>query len=354
MRAQPADEERVLREAFEWRERLEIEDETSNAERDFQLWLSQDYRHEEAYERAKTYVAAFDYLGAEDLDPEHLRRLPIERVSHHLQQFKTALSRPAFRIGAIVAAFALISAPAAYFALLRATSEPVQIASAEHSTNRAERKTVTLSDGTRATLDASTTITTRMTETVRKVTLTGGAALFDITPDAARPFSVLAGDLMATARGTEFDVRSNGGVYRVAVAEGSVEVSFPYVLNGSPKPLRTRQLLQAGEQVAATDEAGLRPKAAISVERIGAWRESILLYDGATLGEMVADANRFSEREIVFAESNGLLSEREISGSFRADDIPGMLSMMSLSFDVSIDQSDLERVVIRAAPSQPE
>ncbi|MEM8985094.1 MAG: FecR domain-containing protein [Pseudomonadota bacterium] len=344
------DDERLLHEAFDWRERLETDAPASAVRRDFQLWLARDYRHEEAFERAKTYVAAFDNLKADDLDPKHLEPLPVEQFSYFLNQIKSAFSTSLFRISAAAAALALIVGPALFLAISSETSDPTQIVVAEHSTDKTQLNTITLSDGTVVTLDASTTITTAMTDTARKVTLSGGAAHFDITPDATRPFSVFAGDLKATAKGTEFDVRSNGGVYRVAVAEGSVEVSFPYILDDGQTSLRTRQLLEAGEQVAATNETGLRRKASIAVRQVGAWRESILLYDGATLGEMIADANRFSEREIVLSASDGNLSNRQISGSFRADDVPGMLSMMSLGFDVSIDESDPARVVISAAP----
>ncbi|MEM8937180.1 MAG: FecR domain-containing protein [Pseudomonadota bacterium] len=343
------EEERLLREALDWRACFQSGDVTKAVRRDFEFWLAEDYRHEDAYERAMTYSDALDHLKTDDIDPKHLDYLLVERVSHLVDQIRSGFSKPALSFSA--AAIVLAVLPTLYFAMPRETSRPIQVTTAEYMTEKSEQSVITLSDGTRVTLDASTKITTAMTDTARRVTLSGGAALFDVTPDAERLFSVIAGDLRATAKGTTFSVRNNGGVYRVAVAEGTVEVSFPFMLDGNLGQTRTRQLLEVGEQVAATNDAGLRPKASISVQRVGAWRESILLYDGATLGEMIADANRFSEREIILEDSGVGLSQRQISGSFRTDDVPGMLSMMSLSFDVHINESDPDQVVITTAPA---
>ncbi|MEM0909798.1 MAG: FecR domain-containing protein [Pseudomonadota bacterium] len=344
-------DERLLREAFDWRERLDAEDVTEHDRNEFQHWLDEDVRHKRAYKRANTYVASFDFLKEEHLDPKHLEPLPFEGSSHFLTRFKSILATPNVRVVAMLMAILLITAPVLYLVTSEIGVSKGQIQTTSYVTQTSERRTIRLGDGTAVTMDASTEMIIAMSDDHRSVRLVRGAALFDVSSDPKRPFSVSTSDLKATAKGTEFDIRSNGGVYRVGVAEGSVEVSFPHVVNGNQMQMRKRTLLAAGEQVAATNVTGMRTKSSISTQSVGAWRQSILLYDGATLGEMIADANRYSEREIVFEGKDDSMLQRQMSGSFRSDDVMGMLNMVSLSFDLQINDGHSNRIVITSDSS---
>ena len=165
---------------------------------------------------------------------------------------------------------------------------------ASYSSQIGETKRVTLEDGTQAILGAATQIQAAFGPGTRVVRLSGGAAFFEVVADPDRPFSVEAGDLTATAIGTQFDVRSNAGVFRVAVAEGTVRVSYPFTIGGKATSLRSRRNLTAGQEVAATQQQGLRTVEAIDAGKVGAWRQGRLVYLGATVAELVADANRYS------------------------------------------------------------
>ncbi|MEM8862594.1 MAG: FecR/PupR family sigma factor regulator, partial [Chloroflexota bacterium] len=105
------EQDRLLRRAFGWRNRLEDDNIRASDKKDFQRWLAQDYRHEEAFERAKTYVAAFDYLRAENLEPQHLKPLLIERVSSFLINTRSFVSRPKWRFSIAAFAVAIIIMP---------------------------------------------------------------------------------------------------------------------------------------------------------------------------------------------------------------------------------------------------
>ncbi|MEM8936974.1 MAG: hypothetical protein AAGC77_11260, partial [Pseudomonadota bacterium] len=147
--------------------------------------------------------------------------------------------------------------------------------------------------------------------------------------------------------GTVFGVRNNGGVVRVAVAEGRVQAAFPMMVRGKPSGMVTRQALIAGQEVAATSDDGLRDVRPINVEQVGAWRAAALIYERATLSELVADANRYSEREIRLQEGADELGDLEITASFSGEDIDGLLSMLPQTFPVDVHRDGRGAIVIR-------
>lgn len=336
-----ADYAALSRAAHEWRERAHGEDATDADREALTAWLAEDIRHEEAYDRAATFWAAYDHLHEEDIDPALMppRQTLLSMLSAKL---KTLAARLQFRIAAAAVLFAAIMAPA--FFIVTGLNNPAPVAAepvvAAYSAGVAQTRIVTLEDGTVATLGALTEIEVSMSDRRRAVALKRGAALFDAAPDPARPFSVKAGDLTATALGTQFDVRNNGGVFRVAVAEGRVEIAYPHLVGGAPSTLMTRRTLNAGQAVAASEERGLRGVKDVPLDEISAWRHQKLIYDGATLGELVADANRYDERDIILSDDAPAIAGQTVTASFDAANIDRMLRMIALSFPVEIDRSD--------------
>ncbi|MEM6537351.1 MAG: FecR domain-containing protein [Pseudomonadota bacterium] len=343
-------DETLSRIAHEWRERINSSDAAAEDREALDVWLAEDIRHEEAFDRAETYWAAFDHLRREDIDADLLPQAKAGLLAQFIDQAKTLFAPAPMKFAMAAAGIAVIAVPVALNTFqtepaVQATPAPVL---AKFETGTAETTVVTLEDGTVATLGARTRIETAMSDRARTVTLKSGAAFFDVVPDASRPFSVEAGELTATALGTEFDVRSNGGVFRVAVAEGRVEVAYPYMIDDRPTRLVTRRTLDPGQEVAATKDEGLRPIRTVAAEDVGAWREQKLIYDGGTLGELVADANRYSDKAIVLTESAQAFADRTITASFDANNIDRMLSMLALSYPIEIDDSDAGALRLRA------
>ena len=75
------------------------------------------------------------------------------------------------------------------------------------ATGPAEQRTVELSDGTQVSLNANSRVVVQYDDRVRKVTLTSGEALFNVTKHQPRPFVVVIGDRKVIAMGTSFVVR---------------------------------------------------------------------------------------------------------------------------------------------------
>ena len=93
-----------------------------------------------------------------------------------------------------------------------------------HQTAIAEHRDIVLTDGSRVSIGAKSSLSVNFSSEKRIVVLEAGEALFEVAHDAERPFVVLAGASTITAVGTAFNVRREGNRVVVTVTEGTVEV----------------------------------------------------------------------------------------------------------------------------------
>ncbi|WP_198526918.1 FecR domain-containing protein, partial [Sphingomonas sp. Ant20] len=123
------------------------------------------------------------------------------------------------------AACATVVAPLALWRFADDTPA-VQVAETPvYRTATRQRLMVTLSDGSRLTLDTDTRVRMAYTRTERRLVLERGQALFEVAKHQTRPFVVTAGAQAVTAHGTAFDVRLETSAVRVALLEGLVSVA---------------------------------------------------------------------------------------------------------------------------------
>ena len=341
----------ILRTAHDWRCRMDQPDTAAVERGAFERWLAADPRHAELYDRAVTFYQAMGTLEGDELGDQVLRKTPFERW--FLFKARTAdLFRPqSFKVATAMGAVASIALAAFVVLSVRSGPEPLSGSPilASYETGIGEILEVTLSDGTVVTLGAASAVETSFSDAGRTAVLTAGSALFDVESDAKRPFTVKAGALNARVLGTVFDVKRSADLVRVSVAEGSVEVSYPFLVNEEPSSMRTRREVAAGEQVAARESEGLQATRSINIAAVGAWREEKLYYNGARLAELVADANRYSEARVVIEGDVETVSNHLVQGSFNANDIDGMLSILSDIYPVEIDRSETGVIRIREA-----
>ena len=160
----------------------------------------------------------------------------------------------------------------------------------------------------------------------RGVTLVSGEAWFDVAKDRTRPFVVAAGDHTVTAVGTSFDVRLEPAGLRVAVVEGRVAVDAA----GRGRISE----VGAGERMDVTGEtAFVRASGPIA----GDWRRGRLEFDGASMGEVVAEMNRYRSVPIVVADPK--VAAMRISGVFHAGESSGFLEALPLTHPVRVEAS---------------
>ncbi|MEM9262402.1 MAG: FecR domain-containing protein [Pseudomonadota bacterium] len=342
----------ILRTAHDWRHRMGRL-QTSRAEREaFDDWLAADPRHAELYDRAVTFYEAMGALEADDLGPRVLRQTARERWYLFKVRMASLLAPLTSRSGvaaaglAGVAVFGLVLIVAIFYVANPPASDLA--ITAQYETAIGETREFSLPDGTVVTLGAASAVETAFAGDARTATLTAGAAVFDVASDAQRPFTVEAGDLRAKVLGTVFDVTRSGDLVRVGVAEGRVEVRYPVVVGDAAIGVTARKDVAAGEQIAARASEGLGDVLNVNVDTVGAWRNNTLYYQGERLSDLVADANRYSEDRVVIEGDVALVSNYRVQGSFKADDIDGMLTVLSEVYPVTIDRSKEGVIAIRS------
>lgn len=339
--------EHIKTTAVEWR-LLVLDGELSPKEQQaFDCWLSEDVRHAEAYEHAAVIWAALGTIRPEGLEPA----LCDTRAHGAVQRILSTLEAGNFfeRRSMISATAAVIGVGVlALFAWERDVTDvvPAPVITA-YETKKGETRSVMLSDATAVTLGADSALRVTMSGTKRRVELSRGAAAFDVSANPERPFVVEAQSLTVTVTGTVFDVRNNGDVVRLSVAEGVVEASHPWMIANAPTHLVTRRQVTAGQRLTATTDQGLSNVESFRVQNFATWRDDRLRYAGATLKELIADANRYSAREIVL---DGLTSELEsarVAVSFSGQDIDSLLATLPDMFAVEVARADDGTILIR-------
>lgn len=315
----------------------------------FERWLTADPRHRRAFERA----VAVDHVLA-GLDRGMFDARLHETAADVRPQQHTPNPKPLRSPGLWAAAAAILICALAL--ILRPYASEPQADAAPRVTERVletgigEIAQAVLEDGTQVTLGASTTLELTFSARTRTLQLRHGDALFDVAADADRPFTVAANNLRATALGTRFEVRHNGGVARVAVAEGIVEVTHPVMIGGRTSGITSQARLQAGQQVQADRRDGLAEAQSDSQHKIATWREARLDYLQAPLEEVLATANRYTPAELLLHDPEQRLVNATVSGSFKSNNIDNLIDSLPQILPVTVDRSMAGRVLVQAQP----
>ena len=338
-----AKDTRVQREAAFWFSLIETDAPSEADSTRFRQWLAENPANAEAYEA----------LAAIWRDSGKLTHLADLERPHSFRKERR-------RRGPLPAWGAHIKAPAAALAGLVLVGLVLMTllewpfgggAQRVHVTDIGEIHELTLADGSAVTLGPKSRLEVAFTQAERRVALSAGEAFFEVARDADRPFVVAADGTTIRALGTRFNVHEGPRGLTVAVAEGTVEVARTAPAGrpeGTEAAAEERRRLSAGEKVVAFAEGGLAPVERIAPELPGAWRQGRLVYENATLAEVVADANRYSRTPIEIGAP--ALAELRVFATFRASDIDRLIADLEQSLPVVADRTPAGRIVLRPAP----
>lgn len=266
----------IAAQAADWIVRRDGGEMTMADEAAFALWCEEP-THREALVRLEKVWGLLD----EEAEPAHAEPLPdLPRLREALPPVRAHHARPpvkprrrALAAGGIAAAVAL-----AFFGA--AQDWPMRLR-ADHMTGIGERRDVVLVDGSHVRLDSGSAIALDYSGSQRRVRLLAGAALFEVAPDRARPFTVEADGGSVTALGTAFLVRDEGARASVTVTEHSVRV----VGDGRAAVIAEGQRADFGRDVLH----GPLPAQGDAT----AWTRGRLVVVDRPLGEVVAEIARY-------------------------------------------------------------
>lgn len=317
---------RIEKQACEWLAVMRSDCKTAGEVEQFRAWLEADARHQAAYD--EIYAHWLELSGLREMiDPASCQTLGTPRAGQRFAAM--ALTRPA-----LAAAAGALLTVALLFAL---TARPPAPEAGDYTTSTAEIKEVQLPDASQATLGALSALEVAYSATERRVTLIAGEAFFAVEPDAARSFVVVVADAEIRALGTKFEVRRSRAGVRVSVLEGKVEVT--------QTRLSAKRVLAAQERVRVEPSGRLSEIQPVRQSRPGLWRQGRLVYENATLSEVMSDADRYYAGNIIIDAED--LRTLPVSAAFRTDQIQEMMDALSLSLPISVRKLSNGDLVVR-------
>jgi transmembrane sensor len=317
MSHRPKSDDEARAEAARWFARVQAGEMDADERRALEDWRRRDSKNQREYEALERV-----WNTAQKIPAERLRALAEEppKAAPKGQQRGASWRAPlAYAAGCSVVIAAALAAYSWYQA------QPTFAVSLE--TARGERKRVSLPDGSMIEMNVSSRGDAGYYRARRAITLTTGEMLFTVERDPTRPFTIDAGNGKITVIGTRFNVRRDGDEVSVTVSEGTVEVS------GRDNSARFRLTAGLGAQV---DAAGrVQEPRPIDVTAVTAWRDGKLIFDGATLAEVVREVMRYRERPIRITDAR--IAQLRLSSIFSINDTDALLSALPKILPVEVN-----------------
>jgi transmembrane sensor len=310
-----ADVTRIKRECREWLALLQS-GEASEADRArFADWLRADPRHQRAYDGLQMLWRDISTLSQlrelEPVPPRPVRRPASRRL--------LPLAAAAAAAGLAIALF--LSQPQSIQPPL--TTAAVQ--TEEYQTQLGEVRAIRLADGSTLTLGARSHAIVSFTDSERRVRLEQGEAYFDVAKNPARPFYVAAPGTAIRVVGTRFDVRLSDSHVRVAVDEGIVAVND------------RSAALTRGQRIDVLPDGAMTAVTQVDGSEVAAWREGRLIYDGATLAEVVSDLSRYRPNVTLSSVEAGKL---RVTAGLRVEQIDQFVDRLPDILPVRVTRTD--------------
>jgi transmembrane sensor len=228
-----------------------------------------------------------------------------------------------------------------------------------YSTQVGEQRSISLSDGSMIELNARSQVRIRFSKEQRSVDLIEGQALFNIAKDRTRPFVVTSEGTQVRAVGTEFDVYQKHGGTIVTVVEGRVAIvrdglaasenseglarspASPHLpaMDTSSSLFSGIVYLSAGEQLTVTPKVE-KKTAHPNVIAATAWTQHRLVFDAATLGDVVEEFNRYNTRPLVLHDL--ALQNFPISAVFSSTDPASLVRFLQAQPGIRVTTNSAE------------
>jgi len=208
-----------------------------------------------------------------------------------------------------------------------------------YTTGIGEQRSIALDDGSTIELNARTQIRVRYSDLQRNVELLEGQALFQVAKNVERPFIVHSGDTQVRAVGTQFDVNRRSASTIVTVIEGKVAVSGAGGTAAPKGSTASALFLTAGEQTTVSGAA--TPRAAhANLTNTTAWTQRRLVFDDATLGEVIEEFNRYNRVPLRLQDAS--LEEFPITAAFSSTDPSSLVNFLRVQPGIRVTESDGE------------
>ncbi|MDN2710011.1 FecR domain-containing protein [Janthinobacterium sp. SUN118] len=299
----------VLQRAAEWMARLWAEDASAADADACAAWRAAHPEHERAWTRLQLFARQFDAL------PREVARGALAPP----QRQATGRRRTLQLLGLIAAGGGT--------ALLAHESDLWRRAASDYRTAVGETRAIVLADGTQLVLDTASAIDVAYSAGERRIVLRAGAILVSSAHETApvyRPLLVATPQGTATALGTRFSVRLDGGASTVAVFQGAVALQ---PAQDGAESVRLRAGQRAGYSRLAVQDIG-------SVEdSAAAWAHGSLVAERMPLGELLAELGRYRHGVL---RCDARIAGLRVTGVYSLRDTDRSLANLALSLPVQL------------------
>ena len=264
--------------------------------------------------------------------------------------------------GAAVAAGLAVLVVSGVLLLNPGSDQALPTMSAAYETLIGEQKTVLLPDASEVVLNTNSQLAVTFTPSARVLRLARGEILVRVAEDRARLLSVVAGDRIIQAVGTEFVVEiTDNQQVELMVTEGKVVIGIqPLAVTsrsqgdvdaldtvGDPPVLALLEdnIVSAGEAVIlSAADPGRKTVPADDIEVKLSWKEGRLIFRSEPLEKALQEVERYTTVEFVFLDES--LKTRTLSGRFRAGDVESLLLLLRVNFNITHEFDGENRVLL--------
>lgn len=228
----------------------------------------------------------------------------------------------------------------------------------EFATGTGEQRALQLEDGSVVHLNAHSRIALSFSATARDIKLLEGEALFEVHHDAQRPFRVFTRDAVIRDIGTRFNVHSRSDGVKVAVIEGSIELTAvptatitPALISSAETQTPISNKRAASHILIADQEAQIDRHGVVTVGTVAdiadatAWWQRRLIYRKETLAHIAEDFNRYNRRHIRLEGDE--VMQRAYTGVFDADDPDSLAQVLASDPELRVERLADNTIVIR-------
>ena len=213
------------------------------------------------------------------------------------------------------------------------------------ATQRGEKATITLSDGSVVVLNAESSITfpKRFTEDQRNITLQG-EAFFEVEKDQSRPFTVKTDKLSTQVLGTSFNVNAypEQEEIQVTVVTGKVKVIVDSDRNGGQTmPSIESMVLTPGFQSTYSKNNHTTSRRQVDADKYLAWKDGVIDFDDVPIREAFDYLERWYDVEINSERVD--LSNCHIKSTYTTKSLENIFE--SLSFINGLEYEKKDKIV---------
>lgn len=240
------------------------------------------------------------------------------------------------------------------------------VATNSYTSHIGEIRTISLTDGSRVTLNSNSRLDVNFTDVERRFLLVRGEAKFDVAHDTNRPFRVLADGNLVTAVGTSFNVEIARDAVEVTVTDGIIEVAKVFEttpgvddLNRLVAELQKDSSLSPPKRVVAGEtvviDKGHGPVVTqIKTNQIEiklSWQRGELIFTDESLEYVIAEVSRYTATSIIIIDDE--ISDIQVGGRFPTGDVDNLLDVLEHGFGIQVTRVG-ENLVHLARANSPE